>query len=156
MTSALDLEPGRVFAGDFRIVSRLAVGPAGAVYVADQLSTGARRALKVMRPELVRDPTTRVAFEREARIGAHIEGDHVVLVVGAGVDEGTSMPWVAMELLEGTDLEARVASRGPLPAAEVALLFAQACDAIGKAHEVGIAHGDVKPTNVFLAKPRGS
>ena len=154
MSSPLDLEPGLVFAGDFRIAHRLALGAAGAVYVADQVSSGARRALKVMQADLARDEGARALFEREARVGAHIESDHVVLVVGAGVDRDTSMPWVAMELLEGVDLGKRVAENGPMPPAEVAILLAQACDALGKAHEVGIVHGDVKPANVFLAKSR--
>ena len=56
----------------------------GAVYVAEQLSTGRQRALKLMAPELVDNPETRERFVREAKIAAAIESDHVVETVTAG------------------------------------------------------------------------
>src|SRR5438874_1489624 len=56
---AFDLEPGRVFAGDYKIVRRLSSGGMGSVYVAEQLSTSKQRALKLMRPELLSSPELR-------------------------------------------------------------------------------------------------
>jgi formylglycine-generating enzyme required for sulfatase activity len=152
--SPLDLRTGSLFAEDFQIVRRLGIGDNGAVYVVEHITTGAERALKVVAPHVAPDEEARLAFEREARVGAQIESDHVVLVVGAGLDPKTEMAWVAMELLAGVDLGERIASGGPMPQVEVALLFAHLCEALGAAHDVGITHGDVKPTNVFLAKPR--
>src|ERR1700710_1720861 len=111
-----DREPGAIFAGDYRIVRQLAEGGMGAVYVVDQLSTGKARALKLMRPEVAQDADSRRRFELEARVGAHIESDHVVEIHSAGIDAGT--PYIVMELLDGEDLATRVRRSGPLEAAE--------------------------------------
>jgi len=102
MAPAGSLPSGTVL-GDFEIERPLSAGGMGAVYVAVQRSTGKRRALKVMRPELVADERNRRRFVEEARIGSRIDSAHVVEVVGAGVDEATGVPWLAMELLEGHD-----------------------------------------------------
>jgi len=92
------LEAGYVFANDYQVVRELARGGMGVVYVAQQLSTGKPRALKLMLPEMVRDPSLRRRFESEARISAKIQIDHVVEIIAAGVDGATGTPWLAMEL----------------------------------------------------------
>jgi TPR repeat protein/tRNA A-37 threonylcarbamoyl transferase component Bud32 len=151
MTSAAVLAPGTVFAGDYTIVRPLSEGGMGALYVVQQLSTGAQRALKLMHPQLVREPRLRQRFEQEARVGARIESDHVVQVLGAGVDEPSGMPWLVMELLHGQDLSRVIEQRGPLPPAEVREIFAQFTHAVAAAHRVGIVHRDLKPENIFVA-----
>jgi TPR repeat protein/tRNA A-37 threonylcarbamoyl transferase component Bud32 len=142
--------PGTVFARDFTIVRLLSEGGMGAVYVVQQNSTGAQRALKLMHRELVREPRLRERFEQEARVGARIESEHVVQVIAAGIDDASGTPWLAMELLQGQDLAALIEQRGPLPAAEVREIFAQLTHAIAAAHRVGIVHRDLKPENVFV------
>ena len=154
MSDQFNVQPGTVFAGDFRVDRALSQGGMGAVYVAEQISTGKPRALKVMLPALVSDPSLRKRFEQEARIGSLIESEHVVEVVGAGIDAGTGLPWLAMELLQGEDLDHVVTERGALSVHEVAQLFQQLCHAVGAAHKVGVVHRDLKPENVFLAKAR--
>ncbi|MGZ3455639.1 MAG: protein kinase domain-containing protein [Polyangiales bacterium] len=153
MTS-VDLPLGTMLGGDFRIVRPLRVGGMGAVYVAEQRSTGALRALKTMQRELVSDPSLRERFEQEARIGASIDSDHVVQVLGAGIDEGTGIPWLAMELLEGIPLDLYLNEKGARAPGEVRYLFEQLCHALGAAHARGIVHRDLKPANVFLGRPR--
>ncbi len=148
------LAPGTIFARDYRIVRALAEGGMGAVYVAEQLSTGRERALKVLRPELVDNARMRDGFAQEARVSARVESDHVVEVVGAGIDEATGSPWLAMELLRGDDLATLVARRGPLPHDELVTLFDQLGDALAKAHRVGLVHRDLKPENLFVATSR--
>jgi len=147
------LPPGTTF-GEFRIVRPLAEGGMGAVYVAEQLSTGKQRALKVMHGGLMQDARLRERFEQEARVAARIDSEHVVEVVGAGVDVPTGTPWLAMELLEGADLGGVIAHRGPLPADEVRDLMGQLCHALAAAHRVGVVHRDLKPENVFVSRPR--
>src|SRR5438876_9532147 len=93
------LVAGEIFADDFRVVRPLSEGGMGAVYEVEQLSTGNRRALKLMHRELVGDARMRSRFVQEARVGAKIASDHVVQVIGAGIDEATGSPWLAMELL---------------------------------------------------------
>src|SRR5438445_2089633 len=93
------LDDGTVFAGAFRVVRPLSEGGMGAVYVVEQMATGAPRALKVMHPQLLADERARERFVQEARVGARIRSDHVVHVVDAGVEESKGIPWLAMELL---------------------------------------------------------
>jgi serine/threonine protein kinase len=150
----LTLEPGTVFAEDYRVLSRLSEGGQGSLYVVEQLSTKRRRALKLMLPELVTRPALRRRFEAEARIGARIKSDHVVEVIASGVEATTGTPWLVMELLEGEELGKRVESAGPLPPGEVREILGQVCHALGEAHRQGIIHRDLKPENVFLTRPR--
>ncbi|MFT3775884.1 MAG: protein kinase [Minicystis sp.] len=148
------LAPGAVFARDYTIVRPLSEGGMGAIYVVQQISTGAQRALKLMHQELVREPRLRQRFEQEARIGSRIESEHVVQVLAAGIDEPSGMPFLIMELLNGQDLSALLEKRGALPPAEVRDIFAQLTHAIAAAHRVGVVHRDLKPENVFIAVAR--
>jgi protein-disulfide isomerase len=154
MAAQGELQPGTLFAGDFEIVGTLGQGGMGAVYVARQRSTGAERALKLMHPDLVRSPELRAKFEQEARIGARIDSDHVAQVLAAGVDAASGMPWIAMELLRGETLAARVERGGPMPWPDVVAVFGQVCHALAGANRQSIVHRDLKPENIFLATPR--
>ncbi|AUX44381.1 uncharacterized protein SOCE26_058450 [Sorangium cellulosum] len=152
--TAVPLSPGTVLGGDFRIVRPLSQGGMGAVFVAEQLSTGKPRAVKLMHAQLAQDARFRERFEQEARVGARIESEHVVEVVAAGVDPATQTPWLAMELLDGSDLAAVVGQRGALPPDEVRELMGQLCHALAAAHRAGVVHRDLKPENIFVARPR--
>jgi formylglycine-generating enzyme required for sulfatase activity/tRNA A-37 threonylcarbamoyl transferase component Bud32 len=153
-TGIADLAPGATFAGQFRVVKKLAQGGMGAVYVAEQLTTGRQRALKLMHPALVSSRELRDKFTLEARVGAKIASEHVVEVVAAGVDPSSGAPWLAMELLTGEDLSTAIKKRGAFEANETAAILAQICHALGAAHQAGIVHRDLKPENVFLAESR--
>jgi serine/threonine protein kinase/TPR repeat protein len=150
----LDLEPDTIFASDYRIVRPLNEGGMGAVYLVEQISTGSLRALKVMHEHLVQDDKLRARFVQEARVCSRIRSDHVVQVIGAGIDEPTGTPWLVMELLEGRDLAAHVRAKGPLSIDEVREICAQLCHALAAAHQVGIVHRDLKPENIFLSEAR--
>lgn len=150
----LSLEPGQIIDREYKVERLLSQGGMGAVYVVEHVTTGKRRALKVMLPHLVRDQASRARFEREARIGARIESDNVVDVVDAGVDEGTGLPFLVMELLDGVDLDHVIESHKTIPPAGVADIVDQLCDALGRGHAIGVVHSDLKPENVFLEKPR--
>lgn len=152
--SSFTFAPGTVIDGTFRIVRLLKQGGMGAVYVAQQEGTGAERALKLMHAHLVRDDSARARFELEAKISAKIDSDHVVDIVAAGIDEEEQTPYIAMELLEGEDLAARIRGKGALTVGETHLLFLQLGHALSAAHTAGIVHRDLKPENIFLAKPK--
>ncbi len=143
--------PGTVLGGDFKVERPLGAGGMGSVYVAQQLSTGKPRAVKVMHPSLVTSPDMRERFVQEARIGSLIASDHVVEVVGAGVDTDTGVPWLAMELLNGEDLTQYVARCGRLSAEDLARVMRPVFHALSAAHQQGIVHRDIKPDNIFLA-----
>lgn len=151
-----ELAQGSNFAGDeYEIRRPLDAGGQGSVYVALQKSTGQERALKIMRSHLITDPKMRKLFEQEVRIGALIESDHVVQVVGAGVSE-TGIPWLAMELLKGQVLSKRLDEHQTMSASELLELCKQLCHALAAAHRKNIVHRDLKPENIFLAEPRMS
>ncbi|MBK8251752.1 MAG: SUMF1/EgtB/PvdO family nonheme iron enzyme [Polyangiaceae bacterium] len=154
MSGLTVLAPGAVFAADYRIEKPLKEGGMGAVYIAEQISTSRRCALKVMQPELVKDAEARKRFTREAKIGGQLQSDFIVQVLQAGVDETTGMPWLAMELLEGEDLEEYADKKGRLAPEELLKVFDPLCEALGEAHGKNIVHRDLKPENIFLAKPR--
>src|SRR5262245_32974256 len=128
------LPAGLLFARDYRVLYKIGEGGMGVVYAAEQLSTRKTRALKVMHAQLVNDPRMRERFLQEAHVSAQLESDHVTEVVGAGVDEGTGAPWLAMELLRGETLDARVRGQGPLGARDLLELGAQLRHVLGRAH----------------------
>lgn len=140
---------------DYEIVRPLAKGTTGPVYAAKQLSTGALRGLKIMYAEYAADEPARQRFVNEARLGARIESDHIVQVVGAGIDPVLGRPWLAMELLEGIELTQAMAIRPQgFNAAETRDVFVQLCHAVGAAHVANITHTDIRPENIFLARSR--
>jgi formylglycine-generating enzyme required for sulfatase activity/tRNA A-37 threonylcarbamoyl transferase component Bud32 len=148
------LDEGTLIGRDFKVVRPLASGNMGSVYIAEQLSTGKQRAVKVMSPELAANDKARERFVLEARVGAKIESDHVVEVVTAGIDDDTGMPYLVMELLKGEELGDRLKREGKLPLGEVVEILKQAGHALEAAHKLGIVHRDIKPENLFLVQAR--
>lgn len=89
-------------------------------------------------------------FEREARITAGLDPTGVCAIYDAGMlDDGT--PFIAMELLDGEDLDDRLAREGALPPVEAVDLLLAAIDVLAEAHLAGLVHRDLKPSNLFLA-----
>ncbi len=146
------LRQGQTFAGDFTVVRLIARGGMGAVYEVEQRSSGHRRALKVLHPDILQSGRNRELFVNEARVGARIGSDHVVQVIAAGIDAQSELPWMAMEYLEGEDLESLLRRRGALPPGEALALLEQVGDALAAAHARGIVHCDLKPQNLFVAR----
>lgn len=153
MISVLDLAPGQTFAGQFRIIQPLAKGGMGAVYVVEQLSTGKRRALKLMLPAASAIDGER-RFEQEARTSSLIPSEHVVDVIAAGVEGPDRVPWLVMELLEGESLEAYLNRNESLALVETYDILQQLSHALSAAHDIGVVHRDLKPDNIFLARAR--
>ncbi|MFO0617180.1 MAG: serine/threonine-protein kinase [Polyangiaceae bacterium] len=145
------LQPEEVFAKRFVIGAFIGQGSMGAVYRATDRQTGEPRALKVMSADLADDPGFVHRFMLEARVGARVESPHVVRVLLSGVDEATGLPYLAMELLVGMDLERRLASGRELERAEAAAVLRALFHAMSAAHRANIVHRDLKPENLFLA-----
>jgi tRNA A-37 threonylcarbamoyl transferase component Bud32 len=128
----------------------------GEVYVAEQLSTGKQRALKLMHHRLQDDPKLRERFVAEARVASKIDSLHAVEIIGAGVEEDSGTPWLAMELLVGDDLADWLRKNGAVDPPQALVLLEQICHAVGEGHDIGIVHRDLKPENVFMAKARAA
>jgi tRNA A-37 threonylcarbamoyl transferase component Bud32 len=131
----------------YRLVRRIAAGGMGEVWEADDTVLGRRVAVKVLVEELAADDRATRRFVREARATARLAHPNVARVYDFGRDGG--VPFLVMELVEGETLADRVAG-GPLPPAEAARVAAAVADALDAAHQRGIVHRDVKPSNVML------
>jgi serine/threonine-protein kinase len=122
----------------------------GAVWVAEHLTLRSKVAVKLIDPALARSAEALQRFEREARAAAKLRSPHVVQVIDFGVDSGT--PYIAMELLEGESLRARLDARGRLLSRETQVVMEQLARAVSRAHSEGFVHRDLKPDNVFLVE----
>ncbi len=153
MADEIDLT-GKVIDGRYRVLERLGRGGMGAVFRVQHIHSHEHFALKVLHPSVAADRMMVERFVREARAAAALRSKHVVKVVDAQRDhmlDGTPMPYLVMELLTGSNVEAIAARRGPLPAAEVAWMLKQVGKALEQAHDRGIVHRDLKPENLFVA-----
>lgn len=141
-----------VVLGGFRLLQPLGRGAMGAVWIAEQESLQRRVALKVMRPEIAASEIARARFVREARAVAKLRHDNVVSVFAAGEQDGVA--WLAMELVEGTGLDQVLREEAPLPVARALRIGSSVALALHCAHEAGIIHRDVKPSNIRV-RPDG-
>ena len=146
------LSPGTTVAG-YRIEALIGRGGMGAVYRADEAGLGRKVALKVIAPELAADERFRERFLRESRIAASLDHPHVIPIYQAGEDEGVL--FLAMRYVEGSDLAKVVAEEGALDPRRAVELLSQIAEALDAAHEKGLVHRDVKPSNVLIAVAGG-
>jgi serine/threonine protein kinase len=148
------LQSGDLIAGKYRIESLLGEGGMGAVYVATNEMLRKSVAVKIMNEELIgTDGVQR--FFREGVAASRVRHRSVVEVYDAGEHQGA--PWMAMELLKGESLEARLERLGTMQPAECVLMVRELLSGIAAAHAEGIVHRDLKPANIFLEQhPDGS
>jgi len=144
---------GRVLSDRFRLEERIGSGAMGYVYRASDLRDGGGAAVKVLRPELMADWSLIKRFMREARAAQAIESPHVVRILDYG-ESGDDVLFIAMELLEGESLAARLQRVGAVPAAEAAHVARSIAAALTAAHAAGVVHRDLKPDNVVVS-PEG-
>jgi len=133
----------------YRVLRKLGEGGMGVVYEAEDTRLGRRVALKFLPERLALDHAALDRFRREARAASALNHPHICTIhdIGEGClpgAAGQSIPFIAMELLEGEPLRERLAhSRLPVPViVETAI---QLADALEAAHAKGIVHRDLKP-----------
>ncbi|HVS40296.1 MAG TPA: bifunctional serine/threonine-protein kinase/formylglycine-generating enzyme family protein [Gemmataceae bacterium] len=115
---------------------------------------GEARALKVMHPELSRDPLFVERFKAEILTLGGLRGNkHLVEIHGFGMDAGCW--YFLMEFIDGVSLEQYLMRKGQLSVAQAVPLFARAADGLALAHGRGVVHRDLKPANILLRKPNG-
>ncbi|WP_437740393.1 protein kinase [Sorangium sp. So ce1504] len=145
---------GRTLDDRYTMLRLLGQGGMGAVYEARHAGTGRRVAVKVILGQAADDELVR-RFQREARAVGAVESEHIAQVFDTGRDRETGAPYIAMEFLEGEDVQALIERLGPLPVDLALRIGLQACLGLERAHEAGIVHRDIKPANLFLAKKQG-
>jgi eukaryotic-like serine/threonine-protein kinase len=154
---------GDIVAFRFRIVRFLALGGMGELYEAEDLELQERVALKTILPHIASDERAISRFKREVHLARQVTHPNVCRIYDvfrhkdAARSTGTPAADVvvlAMELLHGETLAARLRRDGPLAPAELLPLVDQMAAALTAAHQAGVVHRDFKSDNVMLVKPR--
>jgi WD40 repeat protein/serine/threonine protein kinase len=149
-TAAAERELGKL--GPYRVVRLLGSGGMGVVFQAIDERLGRQVALKVLRPTLAHEPRAQERFLREARAAAALEHDHIVTIFQVGEDHG--IPFLAMPLLSGMSLDARLRQDEPLPMADVLRIGREIAEGLAAAHARKVIHRDIKPANIWLEGER--
>ncbi|MGE5183458.1 MAG: protein kinase domain-containing protein [Acidobacteriota bacterium] len=141
--------------GSYRLVEKLGIGGMGEVWRAEHRLLARNAAIKLVRPDALRDPNfaprIRERFRREAQTVASMRSRNTIELYDYGVtDDGTF--FYVMELLDGVDLDKLVRQHGALPAARVIHLLVQACHSLAEAHDAGLLHRDIKPANLVACR----
>ncbi|MEW6360434.1 MAG: serine/threonine-protein kinase [Planctomycetota bacterium] len=152
--SATDFDPpspeelGRYFP-QLEVLGLLGKGGMGAVYKARQTSLDRLVALKVLPPNVAKDPTFAERFSREAKALAKLGHPNIVMVHDFG--QAGDYYYFLMEYVDGVNLRQAIKAKA-LPPREALKIVTQICDALQFAHEEGVVHRDIKPENILLDK----
>jgi len=142
-----EIQIGSEFLG-YRIEELIGQGGMGVVFRAYDLRLKRTVALKLIAPELALDERFHARFARETELAMSLEHPNVVPVYDAGDVDGRF--YLAMRLVEGTDLGALLRAEGALEPARALTICSQVANALDAAHARGLVHRDVKPSNVLL------
>jgi serine/threonine protein kinase len=131
------------------ILTLLGQGDMGAVYKARQSKLDRLVAVKILPPEVARDPAFAERFTREAQSLARLNHPHIVTVYDFGDVDG--LYYFTMEYVDGRNLR-DLLQAGALSPAQTLTIVPQLCDALEYAHDDGLVHRDIKPENILLDK----
>ena len=138
---------GRTLA-HYHITAALGAGGMGEVFRATDTKLGRAVALKLLPPEMARDPDRLARFQREARAVAALNHPNIVTIYS--VEETDGIHFLTMELIEGQSLAELIPEHG-LPVDRILSIGTALADALAAAHEKGIFHRDLKPANVMMS-----
>jgi serine/threonine protein kinase len=148
----MSIEPGRTLL-HYRIVEKIGEGGMGVVWKAVDTSLEREVAIKVLPEAFAADAERLARFEREAKLLASLNHPNIAAVYGlhpvTGSGQTATPNFIAMELVEGADLAARI-GRGPLALEDALAIAGQIAAGCTAAHDQGVIHRDLKPANVVM------
>jgi serine/threonine protein kinase len=136
--------------GKYEVLAELGHGAMGVVYRARDPIINRLVALKTITTGVADDPALLQRFYREAQSAGGLQHPNIITIYDMG-EEG-KIPFIAMELVEGENLEQVIARRAPIPISLKLVYAMQACRAFDYAHKRGIVHRDIKPGNIMVGK----
>jgi len=144
---------GRVVAGRYRLEARLGEGGMGVVYRARHVLIDRVVALKLIRPDLRGETHLRAWMLREARAANRVDHAHIVDIHDIGETEEGEL-YLVMEHIVGVPLSSEI-SKGPMPVPRAVDILEQMGAALGRAHDLGVVHRDLKSDNIHLTNRGG-
>jgi serine/threonine-protein kinase len=144
---ATTLRLGSVVAGRYEIQQQLGKGGMGVVYRAHDKLLDEQVAIKVLRPEVARDPEISRRFQSEIKLARRVSHKNVCRIHEYGEDKG--LRYISMEFMQGVDLRQILRERGGLPPEEAYATSLQLADGLHAIHEVGVIHRDLKTPNIM-------
>lgn len=136
--------------GQYELLEKIGQGGMGVVYRARHIKLDKLVAIKLLPSDFMRTEQSVARFEREMKAVGKISHPNIVQAHDAGEINGTH--YLAMELVEGTDLTKLVKDHGPLSVAQACEVIQQTALGLDAAHKGGLVHRDIKPSNLLLAK----
>ncbi|MBP9090245.1 serine/threonine protein kinase [bacterium] len=140
---------GTTLADKYQILEKLGSGGMGLVYKAKHLLMKRLVAIKLMLPQFAASATALKRFRQEAQAASHLNHPNILKVYDFGVTP-QGLPYLVMDLLEGTNLSAELTKHNYLPLGRALNIFVQTCAALYHAHQKGVIHRDLKPGNIML------
>lgn len=134
--------------GRYKLIDLLGRGGMGSVFLAEHTMMNRRVALKILARQVGQEPARLERFLTEARTIASL--DHPNIVQAYNVDNEGDRYYIVMEYIDGVDLNRLVATQGPLDFEHAVEFIRQAADGLAHAHERGVVHCDIKPSNLVV------
>ncbi len=142
---------GQMLDGRYLVERKLGEGGMSFVYLATEVKTGSRRAIKVLSPALSRDNIAMARLRREAELAGKVRHPNVCHIEAMG-QTPSGLVYVVMPFLEGEILSDRTYRLGQLPLDDVVSLVIEMADGLQAAHEQQVVHRDLKPENIMVVR----
>ena len=142
------VEIGTVLAARYEILKLLGQGGMGAVYKARDTELDRIVALKLIRPELAKNPEVLRRFKQELILARQVTHKNVIRIFDLGQSDG--IKFITMDFVEGQDLRSVLLEKSKLAPEQAVRIMLQICRALEAAHNEGVIHRDLKPQNVML------
>ncbi len=134
--------------GNYRILKKLGEGGMGSVYLAKDITLEREVAIKIISPQLTKNPRLMARFKVEAIAQARL--NHANIVTIHAFDQQQDSYYIVMEYIEGQTLKSIIKESGKIPLPQALSIVSRILDGLNYAHSRGVLHRDIKPANIFI------